>query len=254
VKTVIWRWCAAFACAVLALSAHGADLAKVLQVLDGDTCQLENDRRVRYLGMDAPEKNDPHGEEATQANNKLVGGKQVRLEPGKPQKDRDGRLLAYVFVGETLVNEELLRLGWAQVRRPVARQYKERFFQAQEEARKAGRGIWVKAREWNLRVAEVHAKPEGGARNLNDEYVVIENCADDPVNLTGWSVLDETHHRYLVPNFVLPAKGKVTLRTGLGKNTGGELFWGNRTSIWNDNGDTILLKDDKGNLILCHVY
>ncbi len=83
----------------------------ILRVIDGDTCRLEDGRRVRYLGINAPEEGDPHANEATLANNRLVGGKTVRLEFHRSRQDKYGRLLAYVFVDDTFVNETLLRQG-----------------------------------------------------------------------------------------------------------------------------------------------
>jgi endonuclease YncB( thermonuclease family) len=241
-------------CAVLSLPIHGAEPESVQQVLDGDTCRLSDNREVRYLGIDAPETGDPHAEAATQANNRLVGGKNVRLEIGKPEKDRDGRLLAYVFVDKTLVNEELVRQGFAWVRRPLDAKHRDMLLKAQEEARRAGRGIWNGSSNNFLVVAAVHAKPAGGKANLADEYVVTENRGKEAVDMTGWSILDETHHRYLVPNFGLTAGARMTLRTGMGRNTATDLFWGNRSGIWNDDGDSIFIRDAQGWLVLIHNY
>lgn len=239
----------------LVLPATAAETATVLQVLDGDTCQLDDGRHVRYLGIDAPEKDDPNSEDATRANNQLVGGKNVRLEIGKPDRDRDGRLLAYVFVGTNFVNAELVRLGHAWVRRPVMRKYNAALLKAQEEARAAGRGMWANATNRHLAVVKVHARPAaGGRRDLNDEYIELKNQGDVAVTFTGWTVEDEGHHRYLFPAFVLKAGGRVTLRTGLGKNAENELFWGSSRAIWNDNGDTVFIRDASGNLVLVHVY
>jgi len=241
--------------AAMAHHSPAADAATVLQVLDGDTCQLDDNRRVRYLGIDAPEKGDPGAEEATQANNTLVGGKKIRLELGKPGRDRDGRLLAYVFVGKTFVNEELLRQGHAYVRRPIAAKYRAKLLSTQEEARQAGRGIWAGLTNHQIAISSVHAKAEqGGRNNLNDEYIVIENRGEKPINLTGWTVSDESHHRYLFPKFTLLGGGKVALRTGLGKNSDTELFWGSRSVVWNDVVDTIFIRDADGKLVLSHVY
>jgi endonuclease YncB( thermonuclease family) len=241
-------------CALLSLPIHGAETLSVQQVLDGDTCRLSDNREVRYLGIDAPEKGEPLAEEATQANNRLVGGKNIRLEIGKPEKDRDGRLLAYVSVDTTLVNEALVREGFAWVRRPLDAKHRDILLKAQEEARTAGRGIWSGATNIVLVVAAVHARPARGRADLTDEYIVIENRGKEAVDMTGWSILDETHHRYLVPNFALPAKAKVTLRTGVGKNTATELFWGSRASIWNDEGDSVFIRDSQGRLVASHFY
>jgi len=179
----------------------------------------------------------------------------LELEPKDPSRDKDDRLLAYVFVNETFVNEQLLRLGYAHIQRPLVAKYRDRLLRAQEAARQEGLGIWAKAAEQNIAIAEAHADAEGNDRdNLCNEYIVIENGGDAPVDLTGWTVYDEAHHRYLVPSFVLEAKQAVTLRTCLGKNTQSELFWGSRSPIWNNDGDTIFIRDSKGQLVLSYIY
>ncbi len=232
-----------------------ADRATVIQVHDGDTCRLHDGRDVRLLGIDAPEKGDPLSEEATMALNKLVANREVRLETGRPAQDQNGRQLAYVFVEKTLVNEELVRLGWAHVRRPVAAKYRDRFSAAQEEARKAGRGIWASASNVFLSVVKVNAKTgaSGGAA-LTNEFIVLQNRGTNILEMTGWSVIDEGNHRYLFPNYVLAPGASVTLRTGVGKNTASDLYWGNRSGIWNDTGDSIFIKNTEGRLVLSHVY
>lgn len=239
-----------------ALLSHAAEhRGTVLQVLDGDTFQLDDGRPVRCLGLDAPEKGEPFAQEATQVLNRLVGGQRVRLELGRPERDRDGRLLAYVFVGQNMVNTQLLRLGTAYVRRPVARKYRIAFVQAQEQARAAGLGIWTNAAQIKIGLLRVQARPaSGNPEDLNGEFVVLENRGDRPLSLAGWTLSDEAHHRYLFPQFVLAPKAKVTIHSGLGRNTDTDLFWGSRTPIWNDNGDTVFLRDEKGRLVLAHFY
>lgn len=227
----------------------------VLQVLDGDTFQLEDGRQVRCLGLDAPEKGEPLAQEATQTLNRLVGGKPVRLELGRRRQDRDGRLLAYVFVGQSMVNTQLVSLGMAYVRRPLARKYRALFVEAQQQAQAAGLGIWSNARARTIRVAHVQARPaSGNPQDLNGEFVVLENCGDQPLDLTGWTLLDEGHHCYLFPRFVLAPKARVTVHSGLGRNTDTDLFWGSRAPIWNNNGDTVFVRDSDGRLVLAYFY
>ena len=250
--------CSAFililSCAVPVLAAQ-AETVSIIRVIDGDTCILQNDERVRYYGINAPEKGDPQFNEATQANSKLVVGKEIRLEPQNPSRDKNDRLLAYVFTDEIFVNEELLRLGCAHIQRPLASKYRDRLLRAQQTARQQGLGIWAKAAEQCVVIAEVHAEAEGNDwDNLCDEYIVIENKGNKSVDLTGWTVYDEAHHRYLFPNIILEAGATVTLRTCLGKNTQSELFWGSRSPIWNNNGDTIFIRDSQGQLVLSYIY
>ncbi len=96
----------------------------VIRVVDGDTIYVQlGDRveKIRYIGMNTPEMHhpskgeEPGGREAAETNRRLVGGKRVRLELDVRTRDRYGRLLAYVWVDDVMVNAELLRLGYAQV-------------------------------------------------------------------------------------------------------------------------------------------
>ena len=227
----------------------------MLKVIDGDSCQLDDGREVRYLGINAPEEGEAQYREATQANNNLVGGKGVKLEFDRPVKDRHGRLLAYVFVDKTCVNVELARQGHAHVSRPVTLAHRKALLDAQVEARAAGLGIWAKDGTHSIAISKVQADPPGSDRdNLAEEYIVIENRSAKAIDLTGWTVSDEVNRRYLFPRFALAGSAKVTLRSGLGKNTGTDLFWGSRGSIWNNDGDTIFIRDAAGSLVLVHVY
>jgi len=231
------------------------DTFTVARVIDGDTCVLENEERVRYLGINAPEQGDPYFNEATQANSDLVAGKVVRLEPKDPSRDKDDRLLAYVFVNGVFVNEELLRLGYAHIQRPLAAKYRDRLLKAQKAAWQEALGIWARAVERNVAIVEIHPDAEGrDGENLCDEYIVIENRENISLDLTGWTVSDEANHRYLFPSFVLKAKAAVTLRTGVGRNTESEIFWGSRGPIWNNDGDTIFVRDSEGQLALSLIY
>ena len=99
--------------------------ALVLRVVDGDTIvvQLEGKRySVRYIGIDTPETHHPTegadylGFEAGDANKEMVHeGETVVLQRDISEADHYGRLLRYVWVGETLVNAELVRMGLARV-------------------------------------------------------------------------------------------------------------------------------------------
>jgi micrococcal nuclease len=124
----------------------------VVRVVDGDTIQVQlADRveKIRYIGVNTPEIHhpikgrEPGGRQAAQVNQGLVGGRRVRLELDVQTRDRHGRLLAYVWIGDTMVNAELVRLGYAQVMTvPPNVRYQELFVKLQREARDANRGLW----------------------------------------------------------------------------------------------------------------
>jgi len=118
----------------------------VTRVIDGDTIVLWNGDRVRYIGIDTPEtwnKVEYFGPEATEANRKLVEGKEVRLEFDVQLSDHYGRLLAYVFVDGTFVNAWLVENGYAVVStHPPNVKYHDLFLEKQKEARENKRGFW----------------------------------------------------------------------------------------------------------------
>ena len=89
------------------------DTAVVIRVIDGDTVEIEGGQRVRYIGIDTPEKGEYYFAEASQKNTELVLGKTVRLEKDASEVDRYGRLLRYVYVDDLFVNAELVHLGYA---------------------------------------------------------------------------------------------------------------------------------------------
>lgn len=119
----------------------------VSKVIDGDTIELENGQRVRYIGIDTPETfntTECYGAEATQQNKMLVLGKRVRLEKDISETDRYQRLLRYVWVDSTLVNEVLVREGYAHSSTyPPDVKYQDRFVVAQQAARDSNAGLWT---------------------------------------------------------------------------------------------------------------
>lgn len=128
----------------------GAITARVDRVVDGDTLHLTTGERVRLLGVDTPEtvKPDvpvqPWGPEASAFTKKHVQGQSVRLEFDNEKRDSYGRLLAYVYVGEWFLNEELIRAGLspAVTKFPYSAVMKQRFRAAESEARRKRVGIW----------------------------------------------------------------------------------------------------------------
>jgi len=127
---------------------YGKDYV-VRKVIDGDTIQLESGETVRYIGVDAPELYVKEGgseffaREAAKYNKKLVFLKKVKLEFDAEKKDSHGRLLAYVFVKNTFVNAELVKLGYAKVMvKPPNTKYKDILLAQQQKAMDEERGLW----------------------------------------------------------------------------------------------------------------
>ena len=137
-------------------SSRGAgDEGRVLKVVDGDTIHVlvaGRREKVRYIGVDTPETKHPtkgqqcYGPAASAFNERLVGGERVRLERDVEQRDRYGRLLAYVHRERDglFVNAELARRGYAQpLTIPPDVRHSQRFVALAREARRGGRGLWA---------------------------------------------------------------------------------------------------------------
>lgn len=130
---------------------HRNSEATVVSVTDGDTIKVRignKEETVRYIGIDTPEPyrdGDPacFSEEATIRNKELVEGKKVSLVSDSEDKDKYGRLLRYVYVGETFVNRELVKSGYAKTLRIKPNiEFSQEFSELQRTAQQEKRGMW----------------------------------------------------------------------------------------------------------------
>jgi len=120
----------------------------VKRVIDGDTLVLDNGDTVRLIGVDTPETCHPEipaqrfGKEATEFTRRMVEGQEVTFAFDGPREGAYGRKLAYVFLGDTLLNVEIIRrgYGYAYTRFPHTRSAE--FIEAEREARAKHYGLW----------------------------------------------------------------------------------------------------------------
>ncbi len=123
----------------------------VARVIDGDTIELVNGDRLRYIGIDTPEEVDPRkpvqcfAQEAAAANKALVEGKSIIFYKDVSSRDKYGRWLGFVYLSDGMfVNKTLVEQGFA-----FAYPYKPEidranlFKQAEMTAQGAGRGLWT---------------------------------------------------------------------------------------------------------------
>jgi micrococcal nuclease len=110
---------------------------------------LATGKKVKYNGIEVPGIHHPtripekSGQEALKVNREMVEDKEIRLEYDQTKKDRYGRLLVYVFAGDTFVNAELIKQGYARIATSRSnRKYHELFLRLQKEARDNDRGLW----------------------------------------------------------------------------------------------------------------
>jgi endonuclease YncB( thermonuclease family) len=140
----------------------------VERVIDGDTFVLDGGERVRIIGVDAPEVGEPFADRATAFLAALIKDKPIFLELDAGERDRFGRLLAYVYVEDpggawvaengrrfTQASHALAAAGLADIMTvPPNVTYAEVHLDAVRAARDTGRGFW---RPWEC--VDINAAP-----------------------------------------------------------------------------------------------
>ncbi len=131
-------------------------IAKVINVIDGDTLDVEIDgktERLRLIGIDTPETVDPRkpvqcfGIEASNKAKEVLSNKTVFLEsdPTQGERDKYNRLLRYIFLDDGMnFNKLMISEGYAhEYTYNLPYKYQAEFKQAEKEARENERGLWA---------------------------------------------------------------------------------------------------------------
>ena len=143
-KRIIFLIVAVFCyCSASAQDLPNEFYAKVVGVSDGDTFKVlyqENQEvKVRLGHIDAPEMGQPFGKSAKKFASDLCFGKEVKIVKQK-KKDRYQRIIAEVFVGETNINKEIVRAGYAWHFKKYS--LDKEYDKIEAEARENKRGLW----------------------------------------------------------------------------------------------------------------
>jgi len=140
----------------LILPAYALEISGiVVRVLDGDTIHLLSDTKlppqvkkhkdktisIRFRGIDAPEKDQPYGQESKQNLKNLIENKKVKVDV--KDIDRYGRIAGYMYLNGKNINLEQVRQGYAWAYTEyLDRPYASEFYNAEKEARKQKLGLW----------------------------------------------------------------------------------------------------------------
>lgn len=184
----------------------------IRRVADGDTLELVDGRLVRLIGVNAPEIDheartaEPLALEAREFLAAAVSGGGIRLESDVEKKDHHGRTLAWVFLPDgRLLNELLLREGLAYCLPTVPNlKYEGRLLAAQRAAMAEEKGIWKDLRE------KPSARYTG---NLRSRRFHLATCPDArriaPRNRVSFASLREAFFAGFAPDReCLPAEKK----------------------------------------------
>jgi endonuclease YncB( thermonuclease family) len=230
------------------------------------------------------------GEQATEYTTDTLEGKTARVtsDPEADRRGSFSRLLVYIYIDNANFNKLLLTNGYARMY-DSSFSVRTEFAEAEETARADSVGLWdfeephtpsptptPSSSTGELIVWNIHEDAEGNDHdNLNDEYIEFKNDGGQSLDLTGWTVKDEVDHTYTFPRGFTLEPGAtvtlytgsgsdleyppslswswittVTLYTGSGSDTDSELYWGSGGAIWNNGGDTIIVEDDNGNVVI----
>lgn len=241
----------------------------VVEVIDGDTIKIETGQKVRYIGVDAPETKECFGVEALAKNKELVVGKEVKLYQDISEKDKAGRLLRYVWVNDTFVNDLLVRQGYATgAPQPPNIKYDEQLLGAEQEAKENNRGLWQACQPISLSPAKTTGDmvvdpdcsqfnaPGDDNFNKEKEYVCFTNKDTATINMEGWTVEDGWYGwTYTFPSFTLKTGKSVKVHTGCGKDSFTDLYWCKPGyEVWHNEGDTVYLRDSSRTIIDAYTY
>lgn len=127
--------------------------ATVVEVVDGDTIKVKMNGKtetVRFILVDTPETKHPQkgvqpcGPEAAAFTKRMLpAGSTVKLELDVQERDKYGRILAYVYKGGKSVQKALLAEGLAKVAvYPPNVKYVDEYRAIEAKAKKAKKGIW----------------------------------------------------------------------------------------------------------------
>jgi micrococcal nuclease len=147
-SALLLLWSPVFACS----PDHIDETVTVTWVYDGDTLRLEDGRKLRLIGINAPEvghhqkQDEPFAQAATQALIQLIDAskRQIGVQYDQERLDRHGRLLAHIYTNEDLsINAQMIRKGLAAAITVSPNVWNaECYYQAEQEARNQSLGIW----------------------------------------------------------------------------------------------------------------
>jgi micrococcal nuclease len=197
--------------------------AQVVKIIDGDTIKTNDSQTLRLLGINTPEKNQPHYNEAKQYLTTLIQNKTIQIE--SHGQDKYQRTLAHIYFNDRNINAQILNQGLATLYYYDKDHHYEELKAAEEFARLNQQGLWKKSPNENC-IQIIEFKTD------EPEHLVLKNNCPYQLNIT---YKDDATHIY---KSIIEANS---------------IYQNNFSHIWNTDGDSIYVHDNQG-LMLFYRY
>jgi micrococcal nuclease len=170
----------------------GLEAVKVTRVVDGDTVEIADGRKVRLIGINTPEsttRHEEYGKEASNFTKDQLTGKTIWIQKDVSETDRYGRLLRIVWldvptddmneeeIRKKMFNAQLVLNGYAEPSTyPPDVKYSDYFVKFAQEARKNNTGLWAYGENGTTKgdldkkaAAQKPADPTSSSSNVTQE-------------------------------------------------------------------------------------
>ena len=118
----------------------------VTRIIDADTVELNNKIPVRLNGVSCPEKGEKFSQEAIDYLTQTALNQKVTLDyQPKYETDAWSRTVAFVFIDDTHLNEQLIRQGYCTAtiyKKRAKLKYQDDFLTAQDQAKQEKLSLW----------------------------------------------------------------------------------------------------------------
>jgi len=163
----------------------GYEFYSVKRVYDGDTVQLEDGRKIRFLGINTPEiqhrdkQAEAGGQEAKAWLFAKLRNQRVRLELDAEKTDKYGRTLAYLFTEKNeLINLSLVKQGLASISiYPPNLLYVNELIAAEKQAEQDKLGLWALSDYDVIPVSQLTEAGHSGWTRLSGKVIDIHRTA-----------------------------------------------------------------------------
>lgn len=210
----------------------------IARVIDGDTILTSSGETIRLANINSPEKQSNLSHLSKDYLSSFIN-KSIYLDSIKIEKY--GRTLARLYTKDkNYINLELVSSGLAS-KFLVDKSELNDFNKAEEKAINNNLGIWKESIFKDCIKIEIYPK---------DEFLIIKNICQ-PIDFSGFYIKDESRKEY---KFNIILNKEVVLHSSSGNDNSTDLFWNEKSDIWNNDRDTLYLFDKENNIVLHKSY